>query len=226
MSKSNNSSKIGAFFLDLGTTYSCSAAWVNDKIEVIPNSQGARTTPSVVSFTDDGILVGDAAKNNSGLNPQNTIYDAKRIIGRNFNDPVVQENMKHWPFKVINDNGRPKFEVQYKGETKTYFPEEISAMVISYMKGCVETYLNEKMTDVIITVPAYFNDSQRQSTKDSGTIAGLNVMRIINEPTAAALAYGLNEGFKDGDDDEEKRILVFDLGGKLSKIASRGIKCF
>lgn len=221
MSKSNN--KKTAAFLDLGTTYSCISVWLNDKVEIVPNSLGNRTTPSWVSFTDTEILVGDAGKNNSSLNPQNTVFDVKRLIGRNYNDESVQEDIKHWPFKVINDNGRPKIQVQYKGETKTYYPEEISAMVISYMKECAETYLNEKITDMIITVPAYFNDSQRQATKDAGTIAGVNIMRIINEPTSAALAYGLNDT---SSNDEEKNVLIFDLGGKQSKSASRGIKCF
>lgn len=221
MNKTDN--KVTAFSLDLGTTYSAAAVYINNRVEIVPNDQGNRTSASYIAFTDTEILYCDAAKNQASLNPENTVYDAKRLIGRDFNDPVVQEDMKHWPFKVINDNGRPKIRVQYKGETKSYYPEEISAMIIMYMRKCVESYLGNEVKDIIITVPAYFNDAQRQATKDAGTIAGLNVLRIINEPTAAALAYGLADN---STKDEEKNVLIFDLGGKQSIIASRGIKCF
>eukprot|EP00697_Spironema_sp_BW2_P003770 gnl/Spiro4/15013_TR8092_c0_g8_i2.p1 gnl/Spiro4/15013_TR8092_c0_g8~~gnl/Spiro4/15013_TR8092_c0_g8_i2.p1 ORF type:complete len:549 (-),score=-21.60 gnl/Spiro4/15013_TR8092_c0_g8_i2:5-1651(-) len=199
-----------AIGIDLGTTYSCVGVWQNDRIEIIANDQGNRTTPSYVAFTDQERLIGDAAKNQVAMNPHNTVFDAKRLIGREFNDQTIQEDMKHWPFKVINDGGKPKIQVEFKGETKTFFPEEISAMVLVKMKETAETYLGHEVTEAVITVPAYFNDHQRQSTKDAGTIAGLNVKRIINEPTAAAIAYGLGD---EGSKDEEKNILIFDLGG-------------
>jgi L1 cell adhesion molecule like protein len=170
---------------------------------------GNRTTPSYVAFTEDERLVGDAAKNQCAMNPANTVFDAKRMIGRKFSDPVVQKDMKHWPFKVIRGDGdKPKIQVQFRGETKEFFPEEISAMVLGKMKETAETMLTEKVTDAVITVPAYFNDGQRQATKDAGVIAGLNVLRIINEPTAAAIAFGLNEK-----SDKERHVLIFDLGG-------------
>ena len=205
MSKTVSGESVG---IDLGTTYSCVGVWQNDKVEIIANDQGQRTTPSYVAFTDTERLIGDAAKNQVVMNPENTVFDAKRLIGRKFDDPSVQSDMKHWPFKLISGaDGKPTIQVQYKGESKTFSPEEISSMVLTKMKQIAESYLGKEVKNAVITVPAYFNDSQRQATKDAGTIAGLNVMRIINEPTAAAIAYGLDQ--KGG----EKNILIFDLGG-------------
>jgi len=178
------------------------------KVEIIANDQGNRTTPSYVAFTDSERLIGDAAKNQVAMNPENTVFDAKRLIGRRFDDPSVQSDMKHWPFEVINDGGKPKIRVEYKNEQKTFYPEEISSMVLVKMKEIAEAYLGKTVNDAVITVPAYFNDSQRQATKDAGTISGLNVLRIINEPTAAAIAYGLDK--KVGG---ERNVLIFDLGG-------------
>ena len=194
--------------IDLGTTYSCVAVWQNDRVEVIANDQGNRTTPSYVAFTDTERLIGDAAKNQVAMNPQNTVFDAKRLIGRRFNDPEVQADMKHWPFKVLDKDGKPIIQVQYKGETKVFTPEEISSMVLTKMRETAEAYLGSNTKNAVITVPAYFNDSQRQATKDAGLIAGLNVLRIINEPTAAAIAYGLDKKTTG-----EKNVLIFDLGG-------------
>jgi len=201
-------SKAPAIGIDLGTTYSCVGVFMHGKVEIIANDQGNRTTPSYVAFTDTERLIGDAAKNQVALNPQNTVFDAKRLIGRRFEDAPVQADMKHWPFKVISDGGKPKIQVDYKGESKTFFPEEISAMVLVKMKETAEAFLGKTVKDAVVTVPAYFNDSQRQATKDAGTIAGLNVLRIINEPTAAAIAYGLD---KKGTG--ERNVLIFDLGG-------------
>jgi len=194
--------------IDLGTTYSCVGVWQNDRVEIIPNDQGNRTTPSFVAFTDSERLIGDAAKNQAAMNPTNTVFDAKRLIGRRFNDPEVQSDMKHWPFKVVEKSGKPYIQVEFKGETKDFTAEEISSMVLTKMKDTAEAYLGGKVSNAVITVPAYFNDSQRQATKDAGLIAGLNVLRIINEPTAAAIAYGL-----DKKSEGEKNVLIFDLGG-------------
>jgi len=180
----------------------------NGKVEIIANDQGNRTTPSYVAFTDSERLIGEAAKNQAAMNPQNTVFDAKRLIGRAFADKTVQDDCKLWPFNVVNDGGKPIIEVQYLGETKRFKPEEVSSMVLIKMKETAEAFLGEKVTDAVITVPAYFNDAQRQSTKDAGAISGLNVLRIINEPTAAAIAYGLDNKAKG-----ERNVLIFDLGG-------------
>ncbi|TMS39814.1 hypothetical protein L596_006287 [Steinernema carpocapsae] len=202
-------SKVNAIGIDLGTTYSCVGVFMHGKVEIIANDQGNRTTPSYVAFTDTERLIGDAAKNQVAMNPHNTVFDAKRLIGRKFDDPAVQSDMKHWPFKVISAEGsKPKVQVDYKGEAKTFTPEEVSSMVLVKMKETAEAFLGTSCKDAVITVPAYFNDSQRQATKDAGAIAGLNVLRIINEPTAAAIAYGLD---KKGHG--ERNVLIFDLGG-------------
>ncbi|KAL5511185.1 SSA2 [Sanghuangporus vaninii] len=194
--------------IDLGTTYSCVGVWQHDRVEIIANDQGNRTTPSYVSFSDTERLIGDAAKNQIAMNPTNTVFDAKRLIGRRFEDAEVQADLKHFPFKVISREGKPVIEVQYKGEAKHFTPEEISSMVLTKMKETAENYLGGTITEAVITVPAYFNDSQRQATKDAGVISGLNVLRIINEPTAAAIAYGLDKKVQG-----ERNVLIFDLGG-------------
>lgn len=200
--------KAPAVGIDLGTTYSCVGVFQHGKVEIIANDQGNRTTPSYVAFTDTERLIGDAAKNQVAMNPTNTIFDAKRLIGRKYGDAAVQSDMKHWPFDVIDDNTKPKLRVEYKGEKKLFFPEEISSMVLNKMKETAEAFLGKTVTNAVVTVPAYFNDSQRQATKDAGAISGLNVLRIINEPTAAAIAYGLDK--KVGG---ERNVLIFDLGG-------------
>ncbi|KAG0266812.1 ATPase with role in protein import into the ER [Mortierella polycephala] len=193
--------------IDLGTTYSCVGVFKNGRVEIIANDQGHRITPSYVAFTEDERLVGDAAKNQYAANPTNTIFDAKRLIGRRFDDKDVQTDIKHFPFKVTSKNGAPVIQVEVKGQAKTFTPEEVSAMILGKMKEIAEAYLSKKVTHAVVTVPAYFNDAQRQATKDAGAIAGLNVLRIVNEPTAAAIAYGLDKN------DGERTILVYDLGG-------------
>jgi len=191
--------------IDLGTTYSCVGVWQNDRVEIIANDQGNRTTPSYVAFNEKERLIGDSAKNQVSINPINTIFDAKRMIGRTMNE--LKQDMKHWPFKVVDGkSNQPNVQVTYKGEEKIFSPQEISSMVLIKMKEIAESYLGKEVKNAVITVPAYFNDSQRKSTKDAGAIAGLNILRIINEPTAAAIAYGL-------DKKDEQNILIFDLGG-------------
>jgi len=205
-------SEDNAIGIDLGTTYSCVGVWKNGQCEIIANDQGNRTTPSWVSFGQEERLVGDGAKSASTSNPTNTIYDVKRFMGRKFSDPIVQEEIKRVPYKVIRSEGdRIKVEVEYKGETKQFSPEEISAMILSNMKETAESYLGAKVTKAVVTVPAYFNDAQRQATKDAGAIAGLEILRIINEPTAAAIAYGLDKV----NEEKERNIVVFDCGGKF-----------
>ncbi|BAT76163.1 heat shock 70 kDa protein [Vigna umbellata] len=200
-----------AIGIDLGTTYSCVGVWQNDRVEIIPNDQGNRTTPSYVAFTDTERLIGDAAKNQVAMNPQNTVFDAKRLIGRRFSDSSVQNDMKLWPFKVVAGPGdKPMIVVSYKGEEKKFSAEEISSMVLIKMREVAEAFLGHSVKNAVITVPAYFNDSQRQATKDAGAISGLNVLRIINEPTAAAIAYGLD---KKASRKGEQNVLIFDLGG-------------
>ena len=195
--------------IDLGTTYSCVGIFQNDKVEIITNDQGLNTTPSYVAFTEEERLIGDAAKNQTARNPTNTVFDAKRLIGRKFADGIVQKDIKLWPFKVESGtDDKPMIVVQYKGEQKKFQAEQISSMVLVKMKEVAESYLSKPVKSAVVTVPAYFNDAQRQATKDAGTISGLNVLRIINEPTAAAIAYGL-----DRQTEQEKNILIFDLGG-------------
>jgi L1 cell adhesion molecule like protein len=197
-----------AIGIDLGTTYSCVGVFQHGKVEIIANDQGNRTTPSYVSFTDTERLIGDAAKNQGTMNPLNTVFDAKRLIGRKFEDSSVQSDMKHWPFRVVNKDGKPRIQVEFQGKAETFMPEQISSMILSKMKEIAEAYIGEPVSDAVVTVPAYFNDAQRQATKDAGVIANLNILRIINEPTAAAIAYGL-----DKKNDSEKNVLIFDLGG-------------
>ena len=198
-----------AIGIDLGTTYSCVGVWQSDRVEIIANDQGNRTTPSYVAFTDGERLIGDAAKNQTAMNPVNTVFDAKRLIGRKFSDSKVQQDIKDWSFKVVSGEAdKPTIEVDFKGEKKRFEPEEISSMVLLKMKEVAEMYMGTTVNDAVVTVPAYFNDSQRQATKDAMTIAGLNCLRIINEPTAAAIAYGLDKNKTD-----DTNVLIFDLGG-------------
>uniref|UniRef100_A0A7S0VSR7 Heat shock protein 70 n=1 Tax=Hemiselmis tepida TaxID=464990 RepID=A0A7S0VSR7_9CRYP len=198
--------------IDLGTTYSCVGIWQHDRVEIIANDQGNRTTPSYVAFTETERLIGDSAKNQVAMNPHNTVFDAKRLIGRRFQDSAVQDDIKHFPFKVLcKDGDKPAIEVKFKNETKVFSPEEISAMVLAKMKEIAESFLGKDVKNAVVTVPAYFNDSQRQATKDAGAISGLNILRIINEPTAAAIAYGLDK--KTAGSKAERNVLIFDLGG-------------
>jgi len=198
-----------AIGIDLGTTYSCVGVWQNDRVEILPNDQGNRTTPSYVAFTDSERMIGDAAKNQTAMNPMNTVFDAKRLIGLKFSDPKVQDDIKDWSYKVVSGKSdKATVEIEFKGEKKRFEPEEISSMVLTKMKETAETFLGKTVTDAVVTVPAYFNDSQRQATKDAASIAGLNCLRIINEPTAAAIAYGL-----DKEKSKEMNVLIFDLGG-------------
>ncbi|PTU23772.1 hypothetical protein P175DRAFT_0430498 [Aspergillus ochraceoroseus IBT 24754] len=199
----------GAIGIDLGTTYSCVANYEGTNVEIIANEQGSYTTPSFVSFTEKERLIGEAAKNQAAMNPKNTIFDIKRLIGRRFDDPIVKKDVESWPFKVVDVGGNPVVEVDYLGEVKTFTPQEISSMVLMKMKEVAETKLGKKVEKAVITVPAYFNDNQRQATKDAGAISGLNVLRIINEPTAAAIAYGLGSGKSE----KERNVLIYDLGG-------------
>ncbi len=196
--------------IDLGTTFSCVGIFQNDRVEIIASESGARTVPSMVSFTESERLIGDAARAAAAAYSRSTVFDAKRMIGRPFNDPQLQSDLKHFPYKVFDDGkGRPKIEVETKDGAKQFYPEEISAMVLQKMKSIAEAYLGTSVKDAVVTVPAYFNDAQRQATKDAGVIAGLNIVRIINEPTAAAIAYGL-----DKKEAGERNVLIFDLGGK------------
>ncbi|KAK9451703.1 heat shock protein 70 family [Limtongia smithiae] len=193
--------------IDLGTTYSCVGVMKSGRVEILANDQGNRITPSYVAFTDEERLVGDAAKNQAAANPINTIFDIKRLIGRKFSDKDVQADLKHFPFTVKNQDSKPVVEVKVGDEERTFTPEQISGMILGKMKEIAESYLGKKVTHAVVTVPAYFNDAQRQATKDAGTISGLNVLRIVNEPTAAAIAYGLDKG------EGERQIIVYDLGG-------------
>jgi L1 cell adhesion molecule like protein len=207
MSSPESSIAIG---IDLGTCMSCVGVWQNGRVEIIANNQGNRTTPSYVAFNAEERLVGDAAKNQAAMNPKNTVYDAKRMIGRKFNDPVIQKDCQLWPYKVVADStGRPQIEAEFKGSIEKFYPEQISAMVLTHMKEIAEAYIGKTVSKAVITVPAYFNDAQRQATKDAGSIAGLEVLRIINEPTAAAIAYGLDKQT----DGKERNVLIFDCGG-------------
>ncbi|KAK8181627.1 heat shock protein SSB [Phyllosticta capitalensis] len=199
----------GAIGIDLGTTYSCVANYEGNNVEIIANEQGSFTTPSYVSFTPEERLIGEAAKNQAAMNPANTVFDVKRLIGRRYDDEIVKKDIESWPFKVVDHDGSPMVQVEYLNETKTFSPQEISAMVLGKMKEVAETKLAKKVEKAVITVPAYFNDNQRQATKDAGAIAGLNVLRIINEPTAAAIAYGLGSGKSE----KERNVLIYDLGG-------------
>merc|ERR1719395_42097 len=194
--------------IDLGTTYSCVGVFKNGKVEIIANDQGNRITPSYVVWSDEGErLIGDAAKNQATINPENTVFDVKRLIGRKYTDKTVKADKKLFPFELVDKDGKPYVRVDVSGEKKTFAPEEVSAMILGKMRSIAEGFLVKDIKNAVVTVPAYFNDAQRQATKDAGTISGMTVRRIINEPTAAAIAYGLDK--KGG----EKNILVFDLEG-------------
>merc|ERR1712107_276175 len=207
--KQTNKLKMSSIGIDLGTTYSCVGVWQDSQVQIVANDQGLNTTPSYVAFTESERLIGDAAKNQTARNPTNTVFDAKRLIGRKFSDKTVQEDVKLWPFKfVAGPADKPMISVKHMGEERKFQAEEISSMVLVKMKEIAETYLGQTVKNAVVTVPAYFNDSQRQATKDAGTIAGLNVQRIINEPTAAAIAYGLDKNSQG-----ERNVLIFDLGG-------------
>lgn len=203
-----------AIGIDLGTAYSCVAVFQNGKVTIISDEHDKRTTPSYVTFRKDRRLVGDEAKYQAAAYPKNTIFNVKRLIGRKYDDPIVQSNLKHWPFQLGDDLGKPKIIVEYQNQIKLFTPEEISALILRKMKQIAENYLGEKVTDAVITVPATFNDSQRQATKDAGTVAGLNVLRIISEPVAAAMAYGFHKQISD-----ERKILIFDLGGGTTNVS-------
>ena len=194
--------------IDLGTTYSCVGVYKNGRVEIIPNELGHRITPSVVAFTDEERLIGDAAKNQASINPERTVYDVKRLIGRKYDDKTVQSDKKYLPYEIVNKDGKPYIQTIVKGTKKIYSPEEVSAMILQKMKQVAEQFLGIQVKNAVVTVPAYFNDAQRQATKDAGSIAHLNVLRIINEPTAAAIAYGLDKKSA-----KEKNVLIFDLGG-------------
>ena len=214
-SKKDSKNQGLAIGIDLGTTYSVCAVMRNNQVEIIANEQGNRTTPSTVAFTDSERLIGEAAKNQAALNPQNTVFSIKRLIGREYNDPTVISDMKLWPFKVVNVNGKPEVEVKFKGETKTFSPQEISAMILSKMKEIAETYLGTSVHKAVVTCPAYFTNGQRQATSDAGIIAGLEVLRIISEPTSAAMAYGFIEEENGRPITKEKNVLIFDFGGTI-----------
>ncbi|XP_017245785.1 heat shock cognate 70 kDa protein [Daucus carota subsp. sativus] len=219
----SNSDEV-AVGIDLGTTYSCVGVWQHDRVEIITNDLGNRTTPSCVAFTETERFIGEAATNQAALNPLNTVFDAKRLIGRKFSDSTVQSDMKFWPFKVIGDcDKKPKIVVNYKGVERQFSPEELSSMVLLRMKEIAEDYLGKNVTNVVVTVPAHFSDSQRQATKDAARIAGLNVLRILVEPTAAAVAYGLDKQLTSSSAGE-KVVLIFDLGGGTFDVSLLKIK--
>ena len=197
-----------AIGIDLGTCNSCVGIFHHGKVEIIPNDYGNNTTPSYVAFTETERLIGNDAKNQVTMNPHNTVFDAKRLIGQRFNDLTVQADLEHWPFRVVDAEGQPKIQVEYRGETKTFYPEEILSMVLTKMKEIAEAYLGKSIHNAVVTVPAYFNYSQRQAIKDAGTIAGIDILRIISGPTAAAIAYGLDKKVVC-----ERNVLIFDLGG-------------
>ncbi|KAL5971733.1 Heat shock cognate 70 kDa protein [Taenia solium] len=208
-----------AIGIDLGTTFSCVGVVRNGRVEIVANDQGNRTTPSYVAFTDRERLIGEAAKKQATVNPTNTVFDVKRLIGRRFEDEEVQDDMRRWPFKVINAREIPKIEVQHRGKTEHFIAEQISAMVLSKMKATAEAYLDEKVTNAVITVPAYFNGNQRQATVGAGKLAGLNVLRLINEPTGAAIAYGMDRRM-----DRQRNVLIFDWGGGTFDVSIMSIE--
>ena len=212
--KSKNGNMSAAVGIDLGTCYSCVGIFQHGKVEIIANDEGNRTTPNYVAFNDTERLIGDAAKNQAVINPSNTVFGANRLIGRRYDDPIVHSDMKHWPFTVINDAGRPKIQVEYKGEKRNFYAEEISSMVLLKMKETAEAYLGKIISDAVLAVPSYFNFAQRQATRDAGIISGLNVLRVINAPTAAAIAYGLDKKTSGS-----SNVLIFDLGGETLSVS-------